>query len=59
MEVVDGDPTMPSIWETYDTAIKNDHHFDGFEMIDRFAFYERAKKLMQLLQRVRVLSMPI
>ncbi|CAM3990566.1 fucose isomerase [Bacillus cereus] len=45
MEVVDGDPTMPSIWETYDTAIKKyDHHFDGFEMIDRFAFYERAKK---------------
>ncbi len=23
---------------------KYDTHFDGFEMIDRFAFYERAKK---------------
>lgn len=24
--------------------LKYDTHFDGFEMIDRFAFYERAKK---------------
>ncbi|MDA1570710.1 fucose isomerase, partial [Bacillus cereus] len=26
------------------TIKKYDTHFDGFEMIDRFAFYERAKK---------------
>lgn len=45
MKVVKGDPTMPSIWETYDAVIKQyDTHFDSFEMIDRFAFYERAKK---------------
>ncbi|MDA1680909.1 RbsD/FucU family protein [Bacillus cereus group sp. TH152-1LC] len=49
MKVVQGDPTTPSIWETYDAVIKQydthfDTHFDSFEMIDRFAFYERAKK---------------
>ncbi|MGG0707801.1 RbsD/FucU family protein [Bacillus paramobilis] len=45
MKVVKGDPTTPSIWETYDAVIKqHDTHFDSFEMIDRFAFYERAKK---------------
>lgn len=45
MKVVKGDPTTPSIWETYDAVIKQyDTHFDSFEMIDRFAFYERAKK---------------
>ncbi|MGE7859686.1 RbsD/FucU family protein [Bacillus mobilis] len=45
MKVVKGDPTTPTIWETYDAVIKQyDTHFDSFEMIDRFAFYERAKK---------------
>ncbi|MCC2380580.1 L-fucose mutarotase [Bacillus wiedmannii] len=45
MKVVKGDHVSPSIWETYDAAIKKyDTHFDSFEMIDRFAFYERAKK---------------
>ncbi|PGZ00488.1 fucose isomerase [Bacillus cereus] len=45
MKVVNGDLIAPSIWETYDSVIKKyDNHFDGFEMIDRFAFYERAKK---------------
>lgn len=45
MKVVKGDPSTPSIWETYDAVIKQyDTHFDSFEMIDRFAFYERAKK---------------
>ncbi|WP_144611913.1 RbsD/FucU family protein [Bacillus cereus] len=45
MKVVKGDPATPSIWETYDAVIKQfDTHFDSFEMIDRFAFYERAKK---------------
>ena len=44
MKVVKG-IMYPSIWETYDATIKKyDTHFDGFEMIDRFAFYERAKK---------------
>ncbi|QWH18287.1 fucose isomerase [Bacillus mycoides] len=45
MKVVEGDPIVPSIWETYDSVIKkHDNHFDGFEMVDRFAFYERTKK---------------
>ncbi|UOB76978.1 L-fucose mutarotase [Bacillus sp. ZJS3] len=45
MKVVKGDSTKPVIWETYAAAIKQyDTHFDSFEMIDRFAFYERAKK---------------
>ncbi|MDR4945147.1 RbsD/FucU family protein [Neobacillus cucumis] len=45
MKVVEGDPIVPSIWETYDSVIKKyDDNFDGFEMVERFDFYERAKK---------------
>ncbi|PLS03735.1 RbsD/FucU family protein [Neobacillus cucumis] len=45
MKVVEGDPVVPSIWETYESLIKKyDHHFEEFEMVDRFEFYERAKK---------------
>jgi L-fucose mutarotase len=45
MEVVQGDPGKPAIWETYKSIIsryedKNNH----IEFIERFAFYERAKE---------------
>ena len=55
MKVVKGS-CIPSIWETYDATIKKyDTHFDGFEMIDRFAFYERAKKAYAIVATVKVL----
>ncbi|MFS0779263.1 RbsD/FucU domain-containing protein [Neobacillus sp. 3P2-tot-E-2] len=45
MKVVEGDSIVPSIWETYDSVIKKyDDHFNEFEMVERFDFYERAKK---------------
>jgi L-fucose mutarotase len=45
MKVVEGDPVTPTIWETYQSIIqKNDPNVTSFEMVDRFKFYERAKK---------------
>jgi L-fucose mutarotase len=45
MEVVQGDPTKPIIWGNYRAVIEqNSEEFTGFEYIDRFDFYERAKK---------------
>lgn len=45
MEVVPGDSTKPTIWEDYKAVIKkHDQNFMGFEFVERYAFYERAKK---------------
>jgi len=45
MEVVPGDSTVPAIWEEYRAIIwKHDDHFNDFEFVERFAFYERAKQ---------------
>jgi len=45
MSVVPGDKTKPTIWEQYRTIIKaSGEKFSDFEFIERFAFYERAKK---------------
>lgn len=45
MQVVPGDPTKPTIWEEYRKVIKaSGEKFTDFEFIERFAFYERAKK---------------
>ncbi|HNS21000.1 MAG TPA: L-fucose mutarotase [Sedimentisphaerales bacterium] len=45
MAVVPGDKTQPTIWETYHSIVKNSgERFSDFEFIERFAFYERAKK---------------
>jgi len=45
MAVVPGDKTKPTIWETYRTIVQNSgERFSDFEFIERFAFYERAKK---------------
>lgn len=45
MEVVPGDPTVPTIWDEYRKILKkHDPEHCGIEMIERFAFYERAKK---------------
>lgn len=45
MAVVPGDKTQPTIWETYRTIVRNSgERFSDFEFVERFAFYERAKK---------------
>lgn len=45
MEVVPGDPVVPVIWDEYKSIIKkNGENPEAIEMIERFAFYERAKK---------------
>ena len=44
MEVVPGDPVETPIWDEYDKIIRaSGEPFDGFENVERFAFYERAK----------------
>lgn len=44
MEVVPGDPVVPTIWDTYKEIInKYEPENCKIEMIERFAFYERAK----------------
>ena len=47
MEVVKGDPVEPTIWAEYEKIIRQYEPQGiayGFEMIERFAFYERAIK---------------
>lgn len=44
MSVVPGDPYKPVIWDEYRDIIRESKEpFQDFEMIERFAFYERAK----------------
>jgi L-fucose mutarotase len=45
MAVTPGDPYKPLIWEEYKKIIKDSKEpFKEFEYIERFEFYERAKK---------------
>lgn len=45
MAVVPGDKTKPTIWEEYRKIIRaSGEKFSDFEFVERFAFYERAKK---------------
>jgi L-fucose mutarotase len=45
MSVVPGDKTEPTIWEQYRAILKaSGEQFSDFEFVERFAFYERAKK---------------
>jgi L-fucose mutarotase len=45
MAVVPGDKTKPTIWEEYRKITKaSGENFSDFEFVERFAFYERAKK---------------
>ena len=44
MEVVKGDPVVPVIWEEYKKIIAAHEEDIQIENIERFAFYERAKK---------------
>ena len=50
MAVVPGDPAKPTIWEDYKkTILKHESGFTAFEMIERFEFYERAKKAYAII----------
>lgn len=45
MEKVAGDGVQTPIWDSYEKIAKaGDAGFKGFEMIERFAFYERSAK---------------
>ena len=44
MKVVPGDPVMPVIWDEYRALLKkHGEDPDRVEMMERFAFYDRAK----------------
>ena len=60
MEVVPGDPVEPVIWDEYHKIVeKHGGKASDFEHVERFAFYERAKKPMLLLLQVKPPYMPI
>ena len=44
MQVMPGDPCKPTIWATYhELADRHEGREVPFEMVERFAFYDRAK----------------
>ena len=49
MEVVPGDPVKTPIWDEYRKIVKKYEPKAEFENIERFAFYERAKKAYAIL----------
>lgn len=49
MEVVPGDPVGTPIWDEYRKIVKKYEPKAEFENIERFAFYERAKKAYAIL----------
>jgi L-fucose mutarotase len=50
MAVVAGDTVKPVIWDEYRAIIvRHEPMFTDFEMVERFAFYERAKKAYAVL----------
>ncbi|HEX7715000.1 MAG TPA: L-fucose mutarotase [Bacillota bacterium] len=50
MAVVPGDTVQPTIWEEYRRIVaKYDSQAAGFEFVERFAFYERAKKAFAIV----------
>ncbi|MGL4992384.1 MAG: RbsD/FucU family protein [Sarcina sp.] len=50
MSVVSGDNIIPTIWNSYENIIKIYFpEFSGFDFIDRFAFYEKAKNAYAII----------
>jgi L-fucose mutarotase len=50
MQVVQGDPTKPTIWEDYRKVIKaSGEKFTDFDFVDRFKFYDRAKEAFAVI----------
>ena len=44
MQLVPGETYKPEIWDTYRAICKKHEFFTDFESVERFAFYDRAKK---------------
>jgi L-fucose mutarotase len=44
MAVVPGDPLVPTIWEEYAGVVARRERSMEFEWVERFAFYERARR---------------
>jgi L-fucose mutarotase len=49
MALVPGETYKPEIWETYRAICRKHEHFTDFESLERFAFYERAKKAFAVI----------
>jgi L-fucose mutarotase len=50
MAVMKGDPTQPAIWTKYrEIVAAHDERAADFELVERFAFYERASKAFAVL----------
>jgi L-fucose mutarotase len=50
MAVVPGDSTKPTIWEQYREILKRyEPDFQEFELVERFAFYERTRSAYAVL----------
>ncbi len=50
MAVVPGDPYQPVIWDDYRKIVQQyEPGFTDFEYVERFAFYERARKAYAVL----------
>ena len=50
MAVVPGDPYKPVIWEEYRRTVQMyEPEFKDFDYLERFAFYERARKAFAVL----------
>lgn len=50
MAVVPGDPTKPTIWDEYKSIVdKHEAKANKFEFVERFAFYERARKAYAII----------
>lgn len=50
MDVMDGDDFVPTIWEKYEEILEKHEPGTGIERMERFAYYERAKKAYAVVQ---------
>ena len=50
MEVTPGDPYVPEIWDDYKKIVDKHDPKAEFEYMERFAYYERAKKAYAVVQ---------
>lgn len=56
MSVVPGDPTVPVIWDEYRATLTAYEPDAKIQTIDRFAYYERAKKRTALSRQAKAHS---
>lgn len=50
MALTPGETYKPEIWATYRKICEKQEFFTDFESVERFAFYERAKKAYAVIQ---------